>query len=375
MDQLAGNWSNLNYPQRRTGGRCLSDIQDGAGFKTLQQKAQLQTNNPESLGFVLFTDGIPLWKSSNMSLWPAYLSVANLPPHLRMRQENVLLASVWVGEGKPNMKQFLKPVVEILKKLQIEGLTLIDTPCGVKTIRGTLLCSVLDLVAKAPTLSMKQFNGYYGCPTCLHPGSHNGRSMVYLPRSYALRTATSVKRDAEEAERSGSAVHGILGKSVLQPCLNIVDGVPVDYMHCVLEGVTKWLLHSWVTSSNHDKPFYLGRVLKNVDSLLLQQRPPHNFARPPRSIMKHLKHWKASEHRSWLLYYALPVLSNFLPSLYLHHLSLLVTAIHVLLKQDILEAQVFAAEAMINTFYKLLPELYGVWLLEKNAVYEKSLGQ
>ena len=35
------------------------------------------------------------------------------------------------------------------------------------------------------------------------------------------------------------------------------------------------------------------------------------------------------------------------------------TAIHVLLKQDISEAQVFSAEAMINTFYKLLPELYG----------------
>lgn len=56
------------------------------------------------------------------------------------------------------------------------------------------------------------------------------------------------------------------------------------------------------------------------------------------------------------LLYALPVLSEFLPPLYLHHTSLLVTAVHILL---ISEPQISAAEAMIDTFYKLLPELYG----------------
>ena len=36
--------------------------------------------------------------------------------------------------------------------------------------------------AKAAVLNMKQFNGHYGCPTCLHPGERlaNG-SGVYLP--------------------------------------------------------------------------------------------------------------------------------------------------------------------------------------------------
>ncbi len=43
------------------------------------------------------------------------------------------------------------------------------------------------------------------------------------------------------------------------------------------------------------------------------------------------KQWKASEYRAWLLYYCLPVLSNLLPSDYIYHLSLLVSAMHILL--------------------------------------------
>ena len=64
-----------------------------------------------------------------------------------------------------------------------------------------------------------------------------------------------MKHDAEEAERLGSPIRGILGKSVLQPCLDLVDGVPVDYMHSVVEGVAKWMLH-------------MGKLQKSQQALL-----------------------------------------------------------------------------------------------------------
>jgi len=47
---------------------------------------------------------------------------------------------------------------------------------------------------------------------------------------------------ALQAERTGISVLGIKGRSVLTDSLNLVDGIPVDYMHAVLEGVTRWLL-------------------------------------------------------------------------------------------------------------------------------------
>jgi len=130
-------------------------------------------------------------------------------------------------------------------------------------------------------------------------------------------------------------------------------------MHAVLEGVTKCLLHAWFKSQNHREAFYLGRSMKQIDTLLLKQCPPSEFSRPPRSIQGDLSYWKASELRNWLLFYSLPLLLGCLPPLYLHHYALLVCALHILLKESISSSQIDAAEAMLSDFVTLLPELYG----------------
>ena len=45
---------------------------------------------------------------------------------------------------------------------------------------------------------------------------------------------------------------------VLASSLNLVDGIPIDFTHAVLEGVTKWIMRAWFKSENHAQPFYLG---------------------------------------------------------------------------------------------------------------------
>ncbi len=47
-----------------------------------------------------------------------------------------------------------------------------------------------------------------------------------------------------------------------------------------------------------------------------------------------------------------------MPSLYLHHFSLLVSAMHILLMDCISTSQLNAAELMLEDFVTLLPELY-----------------
>ena len=71
--------------------------------------------------------------------------------------------------------------------------------------------------------------------------------------------------------------------------------------------------------------------------------------------------------RYWLLFYSLPLLLDFLPSLYWHHYSILVTAIHILFSDSISMAQVDAAEQMLVDFYNLLPDLYGEASCTANA--------
>lgn len=135
---------------------------------------------------------------------------------------------------------------------------------------------------------------------------------------------------ATQAEQLEQPVFGVKGRSVLSPYIDLLNSVPVDYMHAVLEGVTKALLNCWFDSKNHGRNFYLRTQVEEINRCLLRIKPPHDFRRTPRSILTS-KYWKASEYRAWLLFYCLPVLSNFLPTDYLYHLSLLVCSIHILL--------------------------------------------
>lgn len=275
-----------------------------------------------------------------------------------MNEENVIMCSLWFGPSKLPTKALLDPVVKNLDRLATVGITL-STPSGIKTIRGKLVLGIFDMPAKAAVLNMKQFNGAYGCPTCLHPGLHQNGARIYLPQEVNQRTNVDVLQNAARAEMSGIPVFGIKGYSTLAPTIDLVDSIPVDYMHAVLEGVTRWLLHRWFDSKHHAEAYYLGPNLKSIDLALIKQCPPHEVSRSPRSIEAHLSYWKASELRSWLLYYSLPLVLHHLPSLYFHHFALLVNAIHIFLQDSLTERLICAAEQMIVDFLAMLPELYG----------------
>lgn len=330
---LTDHWDSLQYP-------LSSHIHDGRICDVWNGQALHSQKDffsyPEHLAFSLSTDGVPLFKSSSTSFWPVYLVIHNQPPKIRMNSSNLIICAVWCVPGtKPPSHPLLEPIVQTMQQLTTIGME-IPTPSGMKVIRGKLLFGVFDMPAKVQMLNMKNFNGKYGCPTCLNPGIHYARAHIYLPDvDAAPRTQRSVITSAEEAERSGDFVQGIKGRSILTRCLDIVDGIPVDYMHAVLEGITKWLLRAWFESSNHREPYYIKHHLKDVDRALLNQCPPHEFSRPPRSITKHMKYFKASELRSWLLFYSLPLLLGRLSPLYFHHYALLVCAIHILLKESI----------------------------------------
>jgi len=83
-------------------------------------------------------DGVPLFKSSSVSLWPVYLQILNLPPAIRMCGENILLCSLYVGSAKPNMKLLLQPLTKRFEKLSGVGM-LPKTPLGKSTFQAKLV--------------------------------------------------------------------------------------------------------------------------------------------------------------------------------------------------------------------------------------------
>ena len=103
-------------------------------------------------------------------------------------------------------------------------------------------------------------------------------------------------------------------------------------------------------------PLRLRKSARIIEIILFKVKPPSEIQRPPRSI--EMSFYKASEYRAWILFYGLPILSNFLPSEYSRHLSLLVSAVHILLLEKIMIADLDIAYKMLSTSYQTARNLY-----------------
>ncbi len=172
---------------------------------------------------------------------------------------------------------------------------------------------------------------------------------------------------------------GVKGLSPLHilPAFDVIQGVPIDYMHCLLEGIGKKLCTLWLTPSPSD--YYVGKHIQLLDERLLSIKPPDAITRTPRSLTQRGK-WKgylpytlrvlvyeqnshalstASEYRAWILFYALPVLQGVLPDSCLHHFTLLVSSSHLLLGENITAQQLALCDRMLEEFYQGFEALYG----------------
>ena len=94
-------WRFINSPD--VNQNSISDVIDGCKYK---EKGILF---PHSISLTCNTDGVPVFSSSNASLWPVYYTINELP--IIYRRRYVILHALWSGTGKPNIDCLLKPVV------------------------------------------------------------------------------------------------------------------------------------------------------------------------------------------------------------------------------------------------------------------------
>ena len=146
--------------------------------------------------------------------------------------------------------------------------------------------------------------------------------------------------------------NGVKGPSWLMKLshYDIIKGTSIDYMHRVLLGVNKLFMSLWFGTTHNGKRYYIGRNIALVDKRLSEIKPPSFITRKPRKVSEHFKYFKASEYRSFLLHYSLPIFHNILPINYWNHYALLVISIHTLLQQSISEIQIHCCEEMIRKF-------------------------
>ncbi|XP_049519347.1 uncharacterized protein LOC119444500 [Dermacentor silvarum] len=140
----------------------MSDITDGIHYKEMRQRI-----DGTDLTLTINSDGSPVFNSSNYSIWPVQLALNELPP--RLRWNNIMTPVLWYGKEHPDMTLVLQAFVRQLQELNKTGLTWTFANAIVKS-KVFCICCCADTPARAAMQHRVQFNGYYGCSWCYHPG-------------------------------------------------------------------------------------------------------------------------------------------------------------------------------------------------------------
>lgn len=56
-------------------------------------------------------DGVPLFSSSKVSMYPITGINLNLPPSIRNKKENIILIGLWVGKHKPSVDVLFEHII------------------------------------------------------------------------------------------------------------------------------------------------------------------------------------------------------------------------------------------------------------------------
>jgi hypothetical protein len=318
------------------------------------------------LTLVWNTDGVPVFNSSNAQLWPLQLTISEIPYHLRSKF--LLVCGIWFGTAKPNMNTFLRPFSISLQTLATEGVEWFHPNLKRNVVSKVIApISCVDAPARAAIQNIHLYNGQFGCSMCEHEGlsvkTGDGHCRVYPVTNTEpiLRSSESMALQAREAVAENTTVQGVKGPTIVSviPNLDLGSSFIPDYMHCVLLGVTRQFLTLWLSSSNSQEVWYIGRSVPEIDAELLGIKPPDVITRAPRSLSVR-KFWKAAEYRSWLLYYSVPLLKSFLPPQHFQHWLLLVASIFILLSESISNLDIDLTAVLLKMFVKGVENLYGL---------------
>lgn len=145
----------------------ICDIFDGKLYERIKAE---NTSSEVTLTLSINTDGARVFKSKKHgSLWPLQCVLNEIPAKVRFNWENLILSGIWFGTD-PDMTLYFKPLTE-----EIEDIN--DNPIVWKfgdqllKIRVAPLIFPVDSVARCQIQMTTQYNGYYGCTFCLHPGN------------------------------------------------------------------------------------------------------------------------------------------------------------------------------------------------------------
>jgi hypothetical protein len=286
-------------------------------------------------------DGVPLSKCSNLQFWPILCSVDQAV------DSSVYLVSLFYGETKPlNIDTFLAPFVEEMMRLEQDGLICANIRYNIR-----IRCVIADAPARSFIKCIKNHNAYYGCERCDRKGKWSNRVTYPKSKIGSLYSDTGFIDQINPNHHDGYS-------PLIKLRLGMISQIPLDYMHLICLGVMKKLLLTWtigplIVRLGPKQILCISRRLISMKSSISSE-----FNRKCRSL-KDLRHWKATEFRTFLLYAGPLALKGILSDKLFEHFMLLHCAIYILISDSAYDKEwVLYAGHLLKIFVSRIQELY-----------------
>lgn len=305
-------------------------------FQTMP--AYVIQNVTEAIGLQINVDGLPLYKSSALQLWPILGKVPF--------EKKPFVIGVFCGKTKPlDLDQYLCDFVEEVARLQ-NGFEVAG-----KTFTLKIDCFICDSPARSFLKNTKGHNGYFGCERCTQEGVYINNHMTFPEKTALLRTDDQFSRKVDEDHHKGNS-------PLIRINVGMVTMFILDYIHLVCLGVTRKLIRFWIKGNLSCR---LGsQAVMAISARLVQLREhiPIEFQRKPRGLTE-VDRWKATEYRQFLLYTGPIVLQDILsPSHYTNFINLSI-AMYLMLSPAFCKYYCDFADALMTHFLNEFQQLYG----------------
>lgn len=231
----------------------------------------LKNENVYNIVLDVGIDGLPLFKSKDMRLWPILGRIINLP------NVNIFLIGSYVGTKKPvDVDLYLHDLVFEIKKLKESGF-FVDS----HRLEITIRAFIVDIPARSFVCGIRGYNALNGCSKCYQKGLNISNVTTFSKSVSKLRTDEDFKNRIDQDFHQSKFVNMPMALETLG--IKMITQFPIDVMHLVDLGVMKRMILKLLTSKTNE---CLSRVKKQeMSSLLTSLYPfvPREFSRKPSS--------------------------------------------------------------------------------------------
>ena len=313
-------------------------------LKYLVENNLMDNLNTNDLKVSINIDGMPLYRSSHVSVWPILLKV-----HGVFRP---LIIGIYVGLHKPPLEDYLQHLIDELNILKTTGMHI-----NGYNFKFTKVLFVCDAPARAHLMCIKGHNAKLGCQYCRQQGYCEDHHTVFCDKKSESRTNDSYIKNEENNQLCISPLSNVFS-------INFYSSFVPDYQHCVCLGVTRKLFHLYFDNNKRVKQTAIVQMSTEISQLA--KYTPHEFQRRPRRIDKELAHFKATEFRLFLLYLGPFLFKKYLPTPLYHHFLLLHFAIYVLSSNSLSKSLFSQADGCLQLFVSQVSQLFGKFNMTYN---------